>query len=82
MQIKQFSVVSPSLFFELSVNSPVCVLRGRRSALLLDLLRELLGDIGEEDPDGVDDGRFVLDAEMELFWSNVPRYHSVPTALV
>ncbi len=43
------------------------MLRGRYSDLALDLLRELIGDFGaQNDPDRVDDGRFVIHADIEM----------------
>ena len=68
MQIKNFQITSPSaLDLELTVTKPVCVLYGRHSALVLDLLRELIGDSQtEDDPDRFDDGRFVICSDLEI----------------
>ena len=53
--------------FDISLTSPICVLHGRYSELVLDLMRELIGDFGaQNDPDRVDDGRFVLHADIEM----------------
>ena len=68
MKIKNLAITSPStLDFELDIVSPVCVLYGEHSALALDLIRELIGDYGSEvDPDCYDDGRFVLNSDIEI----------------
>ena len=56
-----------ALNFEFNVTSPVCVLRGRYSELALDLIRETIGDYGaKNDPDSIDDGRFVIHSDIEL----------------
>lgn len=53
--------------FDISLTSPICVLHGRYSDLALDLLRELIGDFGaQNDPDRIDDGRFVIHADIEM----------------
>lgn len=68
MKINRFSVMSPStLSFDQALCAPVCVFRGRHASLALDLLRELMGDPSlSGDPDGYDDGRFVLHADVEM----------------
>lgn len=56
-----------ALHFDADITAPVCFVRGHHAELALDLLRELLGDFGAtEDPDRVDDGRFVLYADVEM----------------
>ncbi len=67
MNVKSLQITSASsLDFEAAIATPICFFRGRYSALALDLIRELLGDpCGESDPDGVDDGRFLLHGEVE-----------------
>ena len=53
--------------FDISLTSPICVLHGRYSDLALDLMRELIGDYGvQNDPDRIDDGHFVIHAEIEM----------------
>ena len=68
MKITHFSITSAtSLDFEFTANAPVCVFWGRYSDLALDLIRELIGDCGaQNDPDRVDDGRFVMHADIEI----------------
>ena len=68
MKIKHISIISAAtLQFECSFTSPICVLRGRYSDLALDLIRELIGDYGaQNDPDRIDDGRFVIHTDIEM----------------
>lgn len=68
MKFKHFQITSAStLNIEFATTAPICVLRGRYSDLALDLLRELIGDYGaQNDPDRVDDGRFVIHADIEM----------------
>ena len=68
MKINHFSVTSAtSLDLDISPTLPICVLRGNHSSLVLDLIRELIGDYGAtEDPDRIDDGRFVIHADVEI----------------
>ena len=68
MKIKHFQITSAStLNIEFETTAPICVLRGRYSDLALDLMRELIGDYGaQNDPDRVDDGRFVIHADIEM----------------
>lgn len=68
MTIHSFSVTSAStLAFDFTVRASICVFRGRYSELALDLLREMIGDADlQNDPDGYDDGRFVLHADVEM----------------
>ena len=67
MKIKHFQITSAStLNIEFATTAPICVLRGRYSDLALDLVRELIGDCGaQNDPDRIDDGRFVIHADIE-----------------
>lgn len=56
-----------ALNLDFTSTAPICVLRGRYSDLALDLIRELIGDYGaQNDPDRVDDGRFVIHANIEM----------------
>ncbi len=68
MKINHFQITSASaLNIEFATTAPICVLRGRYSDLALDLMRELIGDFGaQSNPDRVDDGRFVLHADIEM----------------
>lgn len=68
MKIKHFQITSAStLNIKFETTAPICVLRGRYSDLALDLMRELIGDYGaQNDPDRVDDGRFVIHADIEM----------------
>ena len=68
MKINNIQITSAStLNIEFATTAPVCVLRGCYSDLALDLLRELIGDFGaQNDPDRVDDGRFVIHADIEM----------------
>ena len=68
MRIKNLAITSPSaLDFELDITAPICVLQGEHSALVLDLIRELTQDYDfETDPDGCDDGHFVIHSDIEI----------------
>ncbi len=68
MKFNNLHITSASaLDFDLAITFPICVLRGRYSDLTLDLMRELIGDYGaQNNPDRVDDGRFVIHADIEM----------------
>lgn len=68
MKINNFQITSAStLNIEFTSTAPICVFHGHYSDLALDLLRELIGDYGaQNDPDRVDDGRFVIHANIEM----------------
>ena len=68
MKIKNLQITSPSVLdLEFDVERPVCVLCGQHSALVLDLLRELIGDYGAvNDPDRFDDGHFIINSSLEI----------------
>jgi hypothetical protein len=68
MKINNLQITSASaLDFDLAITAPICILRGHYSDLVLDLTRELIGDYGaQNDPDRVDDGRFVIHADIEM----------------
>ena len=72
MKFKNLTITSPStLDFELDITSPVCVLHGEHSDLVLDLMRELIGDCNfKNDPDQFDDGHFVIHSDIELDGKN------------
>ena len=67
MKINNIQITSAStLNIEFATTAPICVLRGHYSDLALDLLRELIGDYGaQNNPDRIDDGRFVIHADIE-----------------
>ena len=68
MKIKHIQITSASTInIDFAAASPICVLHGRYSDLALDLMREVIGDYGaKNDPDRVDDGRFVIHADIEI----------------
>ncbi len=68
MKINNIQITSAtSLNIDFFASAPICVLRGHYSDLALDLMRELIGDYGaQNDPDRVDDGRFVIHADIEM----------------
>ena len=68
MKINNIQITSAStLNIEFATTAPICVLHGRYSDLALDLFRELIGDFGaQNDPDRIDDGRFVIHADIEM----------------
>ena len=68
MKINNVRITSAStLNTEFTSTAPICAFCGRYSDLALDLLRELIGDYGaQNDPDRVDDGRFVIHADIEM----------------
>jgi len=68
MKINNLQITSASaLDFDLAITAPICILRGHYSDLALDLIREVLGDYGaQNDPDRIDDGRFVIHADIEM----------------
>lgn len=66
MKINHISITSATaLNLDFTVTAPICVLHGRYSDLALDLIREVIGDSAKNDPDRVDDGRFVIHADVE-----------------
>lgn len=71
MKIKNLQITSSNLDLELDINKPICILRGQYADLVLDLVRELIGDYSSEnDPDRVDDGHFVLHSDIEMDGKN------------
>ena len=67
MKIKNLQITSSALDLELDIDKPICILHGQYAELVLDLVRELIGDYGaENDPDRVDDGRFAINADIEM----------------
>ena len=72
MKINNISIMSrTAIDFELEVAKPVTVFCGEHAALVLNLIREVLGEEGSEvDPDSVDDGRFVIHADVDMEGKN------------
>ena len=68
MRVKNFQITSASTInVEFASTLPICALHGRYSDLALDLMRELIGDFGaQNNPDRIDDGRFVIHADIEM----------------
>lgn len=68
MKVNNLQIMSASaLELDLAIASPICVFCGRHSDLALDLIRELIGDYGaQNDPDCIDDGCFVVHADIEI----------------
>jgi hypothetical protein len=68
MNFKKIAISSKTaLDFDCTLNSSVCVIHGRNSDLVLDLLRELMCDFNaQNDADRIDDGRFVIHADVEM----------------
>lgn len=68
MKINHFQITSAyAINLDFTATAPICVLRGRYSDLALNLMRELIGDYGaRNDPDRIDDGRFVIHANIEI----------------
>lgn len=68
MNFTRMELTSPTaLDLSFTPSAPVVLLCGRHSALILDLMREVMGDYGaRKDPNRVDDGRFVLHADLEM----------------
>ena len=72
MKIKSIQLTSATaLDLDLTLTAPICVFRGRFSDLALDLIRETIGDYNtQNNPDRVDDGRFVTHADVEMDGKN------------
>lgn len=72
MNINRLQIASATTFdLYLTLTAPICVLRGNYSDLALDLIRELIGDYGaQKNPDRIDDGRFVIHADIEMDGKN------------
>lgn len=66
MTIKTFSIMSDLAFNEFNSAAPVCFIRGNDSDYVLDLIRELIGNSPYSTPDLIDDGSFVIHADVEL----------------
>lgn len=66
MTIKTFSIMSDLASVEFTPDAPVCFIRGNESDYALDLIRELIGNNPYSRPDLIDDGSFVIHADVEL----------------
>ena len=68
MKFNNLQITSAAtLNFDVAITSPVCVFCGRYSDLALDLMQELIGDSAvQNDLDHIDDGRFVIHADVEM----------------
>lgn len=70
MIIKTFSITSDLDSVEFTPAAPVCFLRGNESDYVLDLVRELIGNNPCSTPDLIDDGSFVIHADVEMDGKN------------
>lgn len=67
MKIKNLQITSSTLNLKLDINKPICILFGQHSDLILDLIRELIGDHNaKNDPKCIDDGHFVIHSDIEI----------------
>ncbi len=68
MRLTSLQITSATAFdLSAALTAPICVFHGRYSALALDLMRELIGDDrAVESPDRIEDGRFVLHANVKM----------------
>ena len=68
MKIKSFRLTATTdMDFDFVSASSVAVLRGNYSNLVLDLMREVIGDYDSVDsPDRINDGSFVLHADVDI----------------
>ena len=70
MTVKTFSITSEPDSVELTLAAPVCILRGNESDYVLDLVRELISNNPYSKPALIDDGSFVIHADVELDGKN------------
>lgn len=70
MTIKTFSITSDLSSVEFNPDAPVCFIRGNESHYVLDLIRELIGNNPYSTPELIDDGSFVIHADVELDGKN------------
>ncbi len=70
MTIKTFSITSDLASVEFNPAAPVCFIRGNESDYVLDLIRELIGNNPHSRPDLIDDGSFVIHADVEMDCKN------------
>jgi hypothetical protein len=71
MRIKKLQITSSTLGLELDVNKPICFLLGQYSDLVLDLMRELIGDHNpQNDPNQFNNGHFVIHSDIDIDCKN------------
>ncbi len=72
MKINNISILSHNaLDFELNEMKPITIFRGKHSSLVLDLMREVIGDNNPVcDPDSVDDGHFIIHTDIDMDGKN------------
>lgn len=70
MTIKTFSITSDLDSVEFTPAAPVCFIWGNESDCVLDLVRELIGNNPYSTPDLIDDGSFVIHADVEMDGKN------------
>jgi hypothetical protein len=72
MKIKSISIMShTALDFELNEAKPITIFRGKHSSLVLDLMREVIGDPNSKcDPDSVDDGHVIIHTDVDMDGKN------------
>ena len=72
MRINNISITShTALDFEINGAKPITILRGKHSALALDLMREVLGDHNCMcDPDNTCDGHFIIHTDVDIDGKN------------
>lgn len=72
MKINNISIMSHNaLDFELNQVKPITIFRGNHSSLVLDLVREVIGDNNPVcDPDSVDDGHFIIHTDIDIDGKN------------
>ena len=72
MRINNISITShTALDFEINGAKPITILRGKHSALALDLMREVLGDHNSAcDPDNIDNGHFIIHTDVDIDGKN------------
>jgi hypothetical protein len=72
MKVTNLNLTSATaLELDTNLSKPVTVLSGTHSDLALDLIREIIGDYNAtENPDRIDDGHFVIHADIEMDGKN------------
>jgi hypothetical protein len=72
MKIKSITIMShTALDFELNGAKPITIFRGKHSSLVLDLVREVIGDCNSTcDADSIDDGHFIIHADIDIDGKN------------
>ena len=70
MTVKTFSITSDLASVEFTPDASVCFIRGNESDCVLDHVRELIGNNPYSTPDLIDDGSFVIHADVEMDGKN------------